>query len=39
MNNEQLMNEAIALSRKGMQANEGGPFGCLVVKDGKIIGR
>lgn len=36
---EQFMREAIALSRKGMENNEGGPFGCIVVKDGKIVGR
>lgn len=36
---EEFMREAIALSRKGMESNEGGPFGCIVVKDGKIIGR
>ena len=31
------MQRAIDLSRKGMQSNEGGPFGAVVVKDGKII--
>ena len=36
---EEFMREAIALSRKGMENNEGGPFGCIVVKDGKIVGR
>lgn len=33
------MHEAIALSRDGMQHNDGGPFGCVIVKDGVIIGR
>lgn len=33
-----FMRKAIALSRKGMQSNAGGPFGAIVVKDGKIIG-
>jgi len=33
------MREAIALSRKGMQENLGGPFGCIVVKGDEIIGR
>jgi tRNA(Arg) A34 adenosine deaminase TadA len=33
------MLEAIALSRKGSQDGEGGPFGCVIVKDDKIIGR
>lgn len=34
-----FMQEAIALSLKGMTNNEGGPFGAVVVKDGKIVGR
>jgi tRNA(Arg) A34 adenosine deaminase TadA len=34
-----FMEEAIRLSRQGMENNEGGPFGCVIVKDGKIIGR
>ena len=33
------MNEAIAAALKGLQDNEGGPFGCVIVKDGKIVGR
>ncbi len=33
------MMEAIMLSQRGMDNNEGGPFGCIVVKDDKIIGR
>ncbi len=36
---ENFMMEAIMLSQKGMDNNEGGPFGCIVVKDDKIIGR
>jgi len=34
-----FMQEAIRLAREGMQDNAGGPFGCVVVKDGVIIGR
>ena len=34
----QFMTRAIELARFGMDANTGGPFGCVVVKDGKIIG-
>lgn len=34
-----FMEEAIRLSRQGMEGNEGGPFGCVIVKDGRIIGR
>ena len=33
------MEEAIRLSQEGMEGNEGGPFGCVIVKDGLIIGR
>ena len=33
------MLEAIRLSREGMERNDGGPFGCVIVKDGTIIGR
>src|SRR6476620_720541 len=36
---EKFMREAIALSHKGMENNEGGPFGCIVVKNNIIIGR
>src|SRR6185312_14282138 len=36
---EKYMREAIALSKKAIENNEGGPFGCIVVKDDKIIGR
>ena len=36
---EIFMQEAIALSQNGIANNEGGPFGCVVVKDDKIIGR
>lgn len=32
------MIRAIELSRKNMQAGVGGPFGAVIVKDGKIIG-
>lgn len=33
------MAEAIALSRTGMEANHGGPFGCIIVKGNEIVGR
>lgn len=36
---EKFMMEAIVLSQKGIDDNEGGPFGCIIVKDDKIIGR
>jgi len=34
-----FMREAIRLSRQKMRANQGGPFGAIVVCDGKIVGR
>ena len=33
------MQEAIALSQNGIRQNDGGPFGCVIVKDDIIIGR
>ena len=36
---ENFMKEAIALSLKSIHKNEGGPFGCVIVKDNIIIGR
>jgi len=33
------MNEAIKLACKNVSENHGGPFGAIVVKEGKIIGR
>jgi guanine deaminase len=32
------MRRAIALSREKMQAGQGGPFGAVVVQDGRIVG-
>ena len=31
------MQKAIDIAKKGMHANAGGPFGCVIVKDDKII--
>lgn len=38
-NHEYFMEIAIAEAYEGIQNNEGGPFGAVVVKDGQIIGR
>ena len=38
-NKEDFMKEAVKAALSGMNNNEGGPFGCVVVKDGEIIGR
>ena len=36
---EDFLREAIRLAREGMTAEQGGPFGAVVVRDGAIIGR
>ena len=33
------MEMAIAEARKGIRAHEGGPFGCVIVKDGEVVGK
>jgi guanine deaminase len=33
-----FLERAIELSQRGMQSGKGGPFGCVIVKDGEIIG-
>jgi tRNA(Arg) A34 adenosine deaminase TadA len=35
---EIFMKRAIELARRGIQSGDGGPFGAVVVRDGKIIG-
>jgi tRNA(Arg) A34 adenosine deaminase TadA len=34
-----FMNEAVRLSLEAVENGTGGPFGCVIVKDGVIIGR
>lgn len=36
---ELFMQEAVNAAVTGMNNNEGGPFGCVIVKDGEIVGR
>lgn len=36
---QHFMDEAIKSAIGGVNNNEGGPFGCVIVKDGQIIGR
>ena len=36
---KKFMREAIRLAREGMDKEDGGPFGAIVVKDGVIVGR
>lgn len=35
---EKFMKEAILLSESNLQSNDGGPFGCVIVKGDEIIG-
>lgn len=35
----EYMREAIEEAQAGIRAGEGGPFGCVIVKDGKIVGK
>ena len=35
----QFMDEAVRLSKEGSATGQGGPFGCVIVKDGKIVGK
>jgi guanine deaminase len=35
---QNFLERAIELSASGMQSLQGGPFGCVIVKDGKIVG-
>ncbi|HZZ56431.1 MAG TPA: nucleoside deaminase [Opitutaceae bacterium] len=35
----EYMREAIRLSEEGVRSGRGGPFGCVIVRGGKIVGR
>lgn len=35
----EYMNEANNLAKENLTTNNGGPFGAVVVKDGKIVGK
>lgn len=35
---KQFMNRAMELALQGMQNNQGGPFGCVIVRENKIAG-
>jgi guanine deaminase len=39
MSHETFMREAIKLAETGMRNDRGGPFGCVVVRRGEIVGR
>ncbi len=33
------MQMAIDLASEGMQEGKGGPFGCVILKDGEVVGK
>lgn len=35
---QKFMDKAIQLSKEGSSTGKGGPFGCVIVRDGKIVG-
>jgi guanine deaminase len=35
----EYLREAIELARQGLLAGLGGPFGCVIVRDGQVVGR
>jgi guanine deaminase len=35
---KKFLERAISLSRQGMESGQGGPFGCVIVKDNRIVG-
>jgi guanine deaminase len=39
MNPDDYMREAIRLADEGMNRGNGGPFGCVIVRQGEIVGR
>jgi tRNA(Arg) A34 adenosine deaminase TadA len=39
MSNATFMREAVQLAEQGMRSGRGGPFGCVVVRRGEIVGR
>ncbi|HUK65417.1 MAG TPA: nucleoside deaminase [Anaeromyxobacteraceae bacterium] len=38
MSRELFMQRAVSLSKQGMEGGRGGPFGAVVVRDGRVIG-
>jgi tRNA(Arg) A34 adenosine deaminase TadA len=35
----EYLRQAIDLARQGVEAGRGGPFGCVIVKDGVVVGK
>jgi guanine deaminase len=39
MSHDPFMREAIRLAEEGMRDGRGGPFGCVIVRQGEVVGR
>lgn len=39
MDDAGFLSEAVGLARKALEDDDGGPFGAVVVKDGRVVGR
>jgi len=38
-NDRKFLEQAIELAKQGVKDGAGGPFGCIIVRDGKVVGR
>ena len=38
-NDKKYLQEAITLAKQGVKDGAGGPFGCVIVRDGEVVGR
>jgi tRNA(Arg) A34 adenosine deaminase TadA len=39
MDHEKYMRAAIGLADEGLRSRRGGPFGCIIVRNGEVVGR
>jgi tRNA(Arg) A34 adenosine deaminase TadA len=38
-NDREFLQQAIELAKQGISSGKGGPFGCIIVKDGQVVGK
>jgi len=38
-NDKKFLEQAVELAKQGVKDGAGGPFGCIIVRDGKVVGR
>ena len=38
-NDRKYLEQAIELAKQGVRDGAGGPFGCVIVRDGEVVGR